>query len=124
MSYDPYHLFGENFAAGEAVFEVLVDADLKIDGQQQQFGFSKMALGLREEAWDHAFALVRLSDFAATMPENSNIQQGLADRADRARIVGLAHLFFWQCHPFEQEVREFVATKIMERAACRAKQTT
>lgn len=86
----------------EQIFEKLVDPSA------QEHDFWAIGLGLRDEAWIESLALPQVRELAMRL----GCEQGLAERFKRARIVGLASIFFLQIAPIESEVREFVRNRL------------
>jgi hypothetical protein len=89
----------------EQIFEQLVDPSA------QEHDFWSIGLGLRDEAWIESLALPQVRDLGMRL----GCEQGVAERFKRARIVGLASIFFLQIAPFEAELREFVRNQLALR---------
>lgn len=96
--------------ASDRIFEALVDPE-----RDPEFTYGQMAHALRTEAYERASALEQTFKLAGPIFDFQNVRGGVIEQVNRGRILGLSHLFFWQCKPFERELREFVARKTLEK---------
>lgn len=94
--------------ASDRIFEALVDPE-----RDPEFTYGQMASALRMEAFERAPVLEHMFQLAGPIREEG-VRGGVIEQVNRGRILGLGHLFFWQCKSFERELREFVARKTLE----------
>lgn len=95
--------------ASDRIFEALVDPE-----RDPEFSYHQMAHALRTEAFERAPVLEQMFQLVGPIHDHQGVRGGVVEQVNRGRILGLGHLFFWQCKSFERELREFVARKTLE----------
>lgn len=96
-------------AAGERLFEALTEPE-----REAEYPLGEIALALRLECWDHAFAIGEVQKLALRLGTERAIS-GYVDRLTRARMMGIAHLILLQVAPYEDEFRRWLASKNANR---------